>query len=264
MKDRRRKFGVSTYRAFGDLGFTLVELLVVIGIIAVLIAILLPALNKARKQSMQVQCASNMRQCGQAMLLYADANNGTLFPDGLGWGNSHVYLNSPNDGSMVFNGIDGVLAQPDKWQQYHYNVWTVPVFGVWNPPIMVCPTDDTDPPPNGFHTYILNDDLDDPATGREKFQIYGTPFPNHASPSNVVLMGEKISAWGDYYMNVSDVNDTNDYAQGKVDEFRHGLKIGSNYLFLDMHVESLIITASDAANWLDPWDYNNQPVIADQ
>jgi prepilin-type N-terminal cleavage/methylation domain-containing protein len=261
MMDRPRNSGKFSVRG----AFTLVELLVVIGIIAVLIAILLPALNKARKQSLQVQCASNMRQCGQAMLIYADANGGILFPDGLGWGNSHVYLNSPNDGSMMFNGTDGVLTFPDKWEQYHYNVWTVAVFnGVWNPPIMTCPTDNTDPPPNGFHTYILNDDLDDPATGKEKFQVYGTPFPNHTSPANVVLMGEKISAWGDFYMNVSDVTDTNDYAQGKVDEFRHGLKVGSNYLFLDMHVESLIITASDAANWLDPWDYNNQPVIIDQ
>lgn len=58
--------------------FTLVELLVVIGIIGVLIAILLPALGRAREKAKAVQCATQLRQLGQGLQLYAVSYKGTL------------------------------------------------------------------------------------------------------------------------------------------------------------------------------------------
>ncbi|MGC8541514.1 MAG: prepilin-type N-terminal cleavage/methylation domain-containing protein [Phycisphaerae bacterium] len=109
-------------------GFTLVELLTVIAVIAILIALLLPALNQARLLANRIVCASNLRSIGQANTLYASQNNGLYPPIFIGnWphgglGYNYNYYQPWGLGLLYATGI---LPNPA--------VYYCPASGVFNP-----------------------------------------------------------------------------------------------------------------------------------
>jgi prepilin-type processing-associated H-X9-DG protein/prepilin-type N-terminal cleavage/methylation domain-containing protein len=237
---RRRAFSLEKLTAVRRRGFTLVELLVVIGISALLIAMLLPALNKARQAANAAACASNLRQLGIAFRGYAADNKDIVamayyrnkdWSSTMGW----------PDFLSKYVGLKLTQGQLDAWDGSAAYGKTARLFS--------CPNYDN---PNGNNfSYAMpvhgnNADGQRAATNNDGIGIYldqkGNPdaraevwkFANVKKPVETLLLVEQITGpLGSREGNVRFARFHNSISNRRLHSGRF------NYLFADGHVSML-------------------------
>jgi prepilin-type N-terminal cleavage/methylation domain-containing protein/prepilin-type processing-associated H-X9-DG protein len=197
-------------------GFTLVELLVVIAVLAVLIALLLPAVNRARESARQAVCSSNLRQLAGAMLAYTADNDGA-FPFSAEVGNVH-----PEDWIWWQRGRDPRKSAIAKY------------FNHYDESYFRCPSDRMDRP------RILTDPYNYSYTMNEDFSSYYYPalrLSKVQSPAmKIMVLEEDETTLDDGNYNPTYVPLPN-YLAARHDKGRQTPDSRGNVALADGHVE---------------------------
>ncbi len=202
--------------------FTLIELLVVIAIIAILAAMLLPALSQAREKARQASCISNLKQIGLALYMYADDNRET-YPVGSGYVAPDTIVSGANK----------------EW-------FTLLKPYVTDPKLYVCPSEDRNSFSSGGASSTA---LGYGVSLTRNLSISGTSMGTIAEPSSVIYLTDGLNNYFRWLCpNPSCVHfgarsSAGNYAWSTT---RHNN--GANYLCLDGHVTSANVGLITATN----------------
>ena len=214
-------------------GFTLVELLVAIGILAALVGLLFPVLTRARRKAHEAKCQSNLRQIGLALSMYAQDNDG-LFP---------------------------LTGNPDPVP----NTWRAAIFPyVGNPQLLLCPAERVSPPFDGtLSDWSLKSGY---AMNAVHWQM-GPPSPPGlwwTHESSIELPAETIhvvEGSGSYELSNPDpapAGGSNEHGFIRDDTAGRRHSGGANYLFCDGHVKHLKPTQVHCANERCDWSTEDE------
>ncbi|HEV2693200.1 MAG TPA: prepilin-type N-terminal cleavage/methylation domain-containing protein [Verrucomicrobiae bacterium] len=231
-------------------GFTLIELLVVIAIIAILAAMLLPALAKAKQKAYGAACLSNLRQWGMAQSLYLDDNK-NLFPmpkiptatpgsagyneNTPGWSNMTDFHNAGQGDNAWFNALPAYVGGKALWE-VAANAGG-PNFAsskkIFDCPAVTQPDENTDPNRIVFN-YGMNPKGN---TGLDASVVYGVNFKSTMvqNPSAYVFMGDGRARSTDlpyYGVPTKEVGVQHCWVQ----QFSARHNVGGNLTFADGHV----------------------------
>ena len=227
-----------------NVNFTLIELLVVIAIIAILAALLLPSLQKSKAYARQIQCASQLRQIGLGISMYASDNDQWVMPTNA-WGD---YGPRENDCHWFFflGTYIGVPRLANYYPGGPNDSWGI--ADQWNSNILVCPdfknrAPITNAPWNGrliarfIGGYGKNRrlpprDFDD-ADWVAQYRSHGNLRLVH-DPSYRILVGDSKAGNSDLgtYWQAQNFDDYD------IDKFRH-MNQGANFVYVDGHVNYL-------------------------
>ena len=225
--------------------FTLVELLVVIGIIALLISILLPALSRAKESANRVACASNLRQLGIAFVMYTN--------DHRGWFPFHAAIGEVDRFGNPWNAEDWIYWHAAR-KPAESAIMTY--LGGYQPKVLHCPSDDIAyhtrkiTPDPYIYSYTMNMTMtSDPKAGQKHVKI--TAIRRAAEKILLVEEDERSIDDGNFnpYLVGSSIEN---YLAVRHDRQHVALDARGNACFADGHVDYIPRSKSQNPRYFDP------------